>query len=272
MKKYFRYFILIFLLAFNACTDFADVFGARPEASSSPVLRVDGTYYIVSENDTMQSVAKKYDISAYQLSIANGLETDDELVVGQKLLIPKESKTKESIAAKKREAKAASKTKSHVKDKKTGSKTSENVVVKKDSQQGQDYIWPVKGTVTSLMGPRRGRSHDGIDISAPFKAPISAVRNGTVIFAGKMSAYGNLVIIKHTGNIFSAYAHLSEFKVDKDKKVKQGELIGLVGRTGRASATHLHFEIRSKTQAMDPMKYLPPKHASQIKNLDTIEE
>ncbi|MDO8519315.1 MAG: M23 family metallopeptidase [Deltaproteobacteria bacterium] len=119
------------------------------------------------------------------------------------------------------------------------------------------FIWPVTGRVSSGFGPRRGRAHDGIDIIAPRGTPILASAGGEVLYAGRISGYGNLVILKHPGNFFTAYAHLSQTHVRKGNRVRQGKVIGNVGRTGRASANHLHFEIRRKTRPQNPLEFLP---------------
>lgn len=279
--KKFRFLFFILFVISTGCTDFAAIFGAKPESAPADVLKINGTFYIVIEGDTMQSVAEKYSITAYQLSMANGLETDDKLAPGQKLLIPTVESNHDSkySSGKNKKKKAvvekSSSKKKNKKDSQAKAKSESSKVESKEAKSKpdeQEYIWPCKGIVTSLMGPRRGRSHDGIDISAPFGAPIVAIKNGTVIFSGRMNGYGNLVIVKHSNNMFSAYAHMSQIKVEKGKKVKQGELLGLVGRTGRASATHLHFEVRNKTQVVDPMKVLPKKDPSQIRHSDLTED
>jgi len=121
-----------------------------------------------------------------------------------------------------------------------------------------EFIWPVAGGVlTSRFGVRRGRTHDGIDISARRGTPVKAAADGKVVYAGRMSGYGNLIVIKHGRNFFTAYAHAEKNKVSKGDKVKQGEVIATVGRSGRASGPHCHFEIREKTVARNPLYFLP---------------
>ncbi len=118
------------------------------------------------------------------------------------------------------------------------------------------FIWPVEGTVTSRFGLRRRRQHDGIDISAPRGTPVKAAARGKVVYSNRLSGYGNLIIMKHAGNYFTAYAHLSQSKVTKGDRVEQGDLIGLVGSTGKTSGPHCHFEIRQKTEARNPLFFL----------------
>lgn len=124
------------------------------------------------------------------------------------------------------------------------------------------FIWPVEGgRVTSGFGRRRHRDHDGIDIVVEKGTPVMASRSGQVIFSGRFRGYGNLIVLKHPENFFTAYGHLLESRTKKGERVGQGEVIGSVGRSGRASTPHLHFEIRQKTVPTDPLPYLPPERA-----------
>ncbi len=274
-----RYFIFIILFMASSCADFAEVFQGGPKSSKPAIMHVDGTYYIVQEGDTLESVSLKYSLTIHELANANALEDTSSLTAEQKLLIPRiVQKAEETTKTKKEKSNKPEKkiSEQSIEPENSAYTKKEETPVKDDDKDTKDskFIWPVDGIVTSLMGPRRGRSHDGIDIAAPFKTPIHAIKNGTVIFSGTMSGYGNLVIVKHTGNYFSAYAHMSEIKSEKGQKVKQGDLLGLVGRTGRASATHLHFEIRYKTKPVDPLPLLPKRDPSTIRktNDDLIEE
>jgi murein DD-endopeptidase MepM/ murein hydrolase activator NlpD len=119
----------------------------------------------------------------------------------------------------------------------------------------QGLIWPVSGPVVSGFGMRWGRMHEGIDIAAPTGTPVRAAASGTVIFAGVMSGYGNLVVIDHGGGLATAYAHLSGFAVGGGS-VAQGQVIGYVGCTGHCYGPHLHFEVRVNGAAVDPLGYL----------------
>jgi murein DD-endopeptidase MepM/ murein hydrolase activator NlpD len=116
-------------------------------------------------------------------------------------------------------------------------------------------IWPVSGVLTSGYGPRWGRMHTGIDISAPGGTPVSAAAGGTVIIAGWMGGYGNLIVVDHGGGLATAYAHLSAIYVGGGA-VSQGQSIGAVGSTGNSTGNHLHFEVRVNGSPVDPMGYL----------------
>ena len=118
------------------------------------------------------------------------------------------------------------------------------------------FIWPVNGTVVSGFGWRWGRMHEGIDIAAPSGAPIWAAAAGTVIHAGWLGGYGNLVVVDHGNGLATAYAHASAILVGVGQSVAQGETVSLVGSTGNSSGPHLHFEVRVNGSAVDPLLYL----------------
>jgi murein DD-endopeptidase MepM/ murein hydrolase activator NlpD len=117
------------------------------------------------------------------------------------------------------------------------------------------FIWPVSGPITSGFGWRWGRMHEGIDIGAACGTPIRAAASGTVVYAGWMDGYGNIVIVDHGGGIATAYAHQSAIYVSGGS-VSQGQTIGAVGSTGHSTGCHLHFEVRVNGTPVDPLNYL----------------
>jgi murein DD-endopeptidase MepM/ murein hydrolase activator NlpD len=117
-------------------------------------------------------------------------------------------------------------------------------------------IWPVQGPITSPFGMRWGRMHEGVDIGVPYGTPIHAAASGTIIYAGWMSGYGNLVVIDHGGGLATAYGHQSALAVGNGASVSQGQVIGYVGCTGHCFGPHLHFEVRVNGQPVDPLGYL----------------
>jgi murein DD-endopeptidase MepM/ murein hydrolase activator NlpD len=117
-------------------------------------------------------------------------------------------------------------------------------------------IWPCDGPVVSGFGIRWGRMHEGIDIGCAYGAPNRAAAAGTVIYAGWMGGYGNLVVIDHGNGLSTAYAHASSILVQVGQAVAQGETVSLVGSTGNSSGPHLHFEVRVNGVAVDPLLYL----------------
>jgi murein DD-endopeptidase MepM/ murein hydrolase activator NlpD len=117
-------------------------------------------------------------------------------------------------------------------------------------------IWPVNGPVTSPFGPRWGRMHTGIDIGASTGMPIHASASGTVIIAGWVGGYGNLVFVDHGNGLSTGYAHQSQIAVSAGQEVTQGQVIGYVGCTGHCFGPHLHFEVRVNGVPVDPLGYL----------------
>lgn len=118
-------------------------------------------------------------------------------------------------------------------------------------------IWPCRGPLTSPFGMRWGRMHQGQDIACGYGTAIHAAKAGTVVFAGQMSGYGNVVIIDHGGGFSTLYAHQSRMAVSQGQHVNQGDIIGYVGSTGHSTGPHLHFETRFGGTPRNPIPYLP---------------
>ena len=102
---------------------------------------------------------------------------------------------------------------------------------------------------------RRPAFHAGIDWAAPSGTPVRAAADGEVVAVrSNYGGYGNYLKIDHAAGIESAYAHLADFAVEPGERVRRGEIIGRVGRTGRATGPHLHFELHVAGQPIDPLK------------------
>jgi murein DD-endopeptidase MepM/ murein hydrolase activator NlpD len=104
---------------------------------------------------------------------------------------------------------------------------------------------------------KRKRLHNGVDFSAPPGTPVWACREGTVTTAARKGANGNLVIIKHDENLQSFYAHLQRFErgIKRGVKVRERQVVGYVGSTGRSTGPHLHFGLKKGSRFIDPLKY-----------------
>jgi len=126
-----------------------------------------------------------------------------------------------------------------------------------------DFIWPVTGRISSIFGLRRffneqeRRPHSGLDIAGDEGTPIKAAANGTVIDAGDFFFSGNMIYLDHGQGIVSLYAHLSKISVKPGDLVKQGDIIGNLGQTGRVTGPHLHFAIITNQTLIDPVFMLP---------------
>lgn len=192
-------------------------------STSGPPDGRPGSTHIVQRGENLYRIGKRYGVRAEVIQQVNGIDDVTTLQVGQRLWIPSAAR-----------AEAA------------GSRVKNPL----------SFRWPVRGTLTSAFGTRGG-SHEGIDIAAPRGTAIVAAEAGKVIFAGRMGDYGKMVVVKHAGDYRSIYAHLRTFHVRQGHFVESGQRIAEVGATGNASGPHLHFEIRNRDRARDPLRYLP---------------
>ncbi len=122
---------------------------------------------------------------------------------------------------------------------------------------------PLAGfTVRSAFGPRRdpfnGRRamHNGVDLDAPYKSPVQATAPGRVAYAGWRRGYGRLVEIHHSPRLKTRFAHLAVIRVEKGQRVDRGDIVGLLGSSGRSSGAHLHYEIIVDGVPRDPMTFI----------------
>ncbi|HET9508653.1 MAG TPA: peptidoglycan DD-metalloendopeptidase family protein [Gaiellaceae bacterium] len=118
------------------------------------------------------------------------------------------------------------------------------------------FVWPVHGVLTSSFGWRWGRMHEGIDIAVGNGTPVVASASGTVIVAGWMGGYGNLVVVDHGNGIATAYGHNTSIAVAVGQSVAQGQLLAYSGNTGNSTGPHVHFEVRVNGAAVDPLGYI----------------
>jgi murein DD-endopeptidase MepM/ murein hydrolase activator NlpD len=138
---------------------------------------------------------------------------------------------------------------------KAESSSSTVIVASNDKNDGPRPV------LRSGFGPRKvskkkSRMHYGIDISAPTGSHVLAFADGEVTRAGTARGYGKCIDITHANGDVTRYAHMSKLFSKVGDTVQKGHLIGLVGRTGRSTGPHLHFEIRHKGMLLDPAKYL----------------
>jgi hypothetical protein len=118
------------------------------------------------------------------------------------------------------------------------------------------FVMPYKGKVISKFGPRHGRMHTGTDVKLHLGDSVYCAFDGKVRLAQKFSGYGNLVLVRHKNGIETIYAHLKKISVKVNDTINAGDLIGLGGRTGRATTEHLHFETRIFGDPFDSNKYI----------------
>lgn len=123
-------------------------------------------------------------------------------------------------------------------------------------------IAPVRGYITSTYGLKRiynkipKAPHTALDIAAPLGTPVKATADGQVINLHNRFYTGNTIIIDHGQGLISLYAHLNSFKVKNGQFVKQGDIIGTVGKTGRVTGPHLHWALYLNQTSVDPLLFL----------------
>ena len=204
-----------------------------------------GVDHVVTRGQTLWRIAKVYGVEIEELARVNGIPDTSSLETGQVLFIPDAAEVLDvpaypapldSVTAGSSPAAAG------------------------DDGNGK-WLWPVKnGEILSFYGaPRRTHRHQGIDIRGRSGQPVLATRPGRVTYSGSgMRGYGKTVIVDHGNGMTSLYAHNSSLLVRKGQRVKRGETIARVGRSGNASAEHCHFEIRRRDKPVDPLSYLKP--------------
>ncbi len=122
-------------------------------------------------------------------------------------------------------------------------------------------IMPVRGYPSGGFGyrvdPFSGIRdfHPGLDISAPFGNKVIATADGIIVFSGRRSGYGKMIVINHKFGIWTRYGHLGRITVQVGRKVKRGDVIGYVGLTGRSTGPHLHYEVRLHKHALNPLRF-----------------
>lgn len=186
----------------------------------------------VQKGETLYSISRKYNTGIANIQKTNNLRRKHILEIGQRLKII----------------------------------TNQRISTKKYDRKYVFSQWPLRGKITSQFGPRRNplrrnqnAFHKGIDIAARIGSPIRAIKTGVVIRSRRIGGYGNCVFLLHPHNYISVYAHNKKNIVRKGAIVKEGEVVALLGRSGKATGPHLHFEIRKFKKAVDPLKLLKAK-------------
>jgi LysM repeat protein len=215
------------------------------------ILPVDGTYHLVTKDNTLDQVAKFYGVKPQDIIDWPGNQLDSQnpvLVPGAYLVVPGGHRelTSWQVPTIKRSDKA-------------------NTVTNYGQCPGGysgavgtgSFVWPANNH--TLSGYDFTPIHHGLDIRARLGDPIYATDSGVIVYAGPNSfGYGNLIVVDHGNGWQSVYGHLSQWNVDCGQSVFQGNLIGLAGSTGNSSGPHLHFEIHYKGGYVNPWTVLPP--------------
>ena len=205
--------------------------------SVSPSYPRAGVYHTVKRHQTLWRICKTYGVDLDEVARINHIRDPSRIREGQKIFIPG--------------AKKVLKVDIYIDD--IGGKRGRREDPKRIVLAKGRFIWPVRGKITQEFGIRGTVKHDGIDISASRGTPIRASGSGKVLYSGnEIRKYGNIIIIKHEQGFITVYAHNDVNNVAEGMKVERGQIIGRVGSTGRASGSHLHFEIRKNNRPIDP--------------------
>ncbi|MCP5405761.1 MAG: peptidoglycan DD-metalloendopeptidase family protein [Pseudomonadaceae bacterium] len=224
---------------------------AGPKARDvSRVMKVDGsvaegTTYSVMPGDTVYRIASRYGVSVLDIMNVNDLENPQDLKAGTRLTIPVAGATPKAAGSK--VVKSSPPNLSAYKGK-----------IDAEAARSKGLAWPVKGKVVKSYGSEgAGVNNTGISIKTPANSPVVAADGGTVVFAGNsLKTYGNLVLIRHSNGVVTAYAHNNALLVTKGEKVKKGQTIALSGNTGNVKEPQLHFEVRKNARAVNPLSML----------------
>ncbi len=250
--------------------------------SVAGVFRKPGAYHTIQPGETLYRIARTYRVDLDELVKVNHIADSRRIDVGTRLFIPRAVRVLKVPPRRKpprrertdqvsrktptwpgrrnveRESSRRSSSGSRVPSTALRTAKPPKQVARVTLPAEVDFIWPVKGKISSFYGKRGKRRYQGIDIVAATGTPVRAAEDGYVIFSGKgPGGYGLMVILRHPKGFHSIYAHNSKNIVKKGSKVRQGEVIALVGETGRIDGPHLHFEIRNRTKPKDPLFYLP---------------
>ncbi len=253
----------------------------RTPPVTRPHLRAQYPVYKIARGDTILKIAKRYQLDADKLVKLNEIRDPGRIFVGQELLIPM---SKELFAGLRALEKKEEPVKKPAPKPKKPSEKPQNASrepppppplmapnhaplpldCKKHPQRSSEdklsrkgFLWPVDGVIVARYGSLEGKKHNGLALAAPQGTPVFAGNQGEVVFAGTQSGYGNIVVVEHPDQTLSLYGRNAQLCVKEKQRVKRGQLIALVGKSGGASAPGLYFEVRVKNKPVNPKRYLP---------------
>ncbi|MCF7822272.1 MAG: M23 family metallopeptidase [Mariprofundaceae bacterium] len=263
MAAALRILCLVGIFTLTACykTDLPTYPYSKPGYSKQSQTAQKQSYstYRVRKGDTLYSIGKRFGVDHKLLARRNHIGWPYTIYVGQRLSLTRTAPKPQYMPIPRTKTKQATPRTSTGSTKKAVSKKVSATSHNRPAINGSVKLrWPLNARVTSRFGRRGSRMHDGIDIGAKEGTPVYAAAAGEVVYSDqRLSGYGKLIIIRHSRDMFTAYAHNQRNLVRKGNRVKSGDVIARVGRTGRASGPHLHFEVRRGSTPVDPLAYLP---------------
>lgn len=230
---------LLMTLLLTACSSKNTTKNTRNEGTFN------GTVYTVKRGDTLSKISRMTGTPVGELAKLNGLPAPYTLLVGQRLRTKGTSRRNSSknTTTAKNSAPSRQPTPAQV------------AKVAPPPVGSRCWLWPAKGNVVEGYSYNDG-GNKGIDIAGSRGQPIFASGPGSVVYAGsQLRGYGNLVMIKHSEDYITAYAHNDTILVNTGQTVKAGQKIATMGSSG-ASSVRLHFQLRYRATAIDPQRYL----------------
>jgi murein DD-endopeptidase MepM/ murein hydrolase activator NlpD len=247
------------------------VVSAAAAPPTKPVAPTAPRIHEVSRGDSLSSVARRYGVSVAALVTANRLPSDRvTLKLGQRLVIPPSG----PAAVGEKQVPRTTKRISDASPRSAAARAPGDFffAVPDFADALTAFIWPKEGAITSLFGRRRLGWHRGIDIKGDRGEAIIAAAAGVVVVSGVEPRYGRVVKIEHEHGFTTVYAHNDDNLVEVGDWVLAGQRIANIGRTGRATSYHLHFEIRREGRVYNPLYMLPlPARVSHVTETDEDE-
>lgn len=242
----------------------------KPAGSGSYQKTPDG-YYRVRRGDTLHAIAFNFGLDWRSIAAWNGISKPYTIYPDQELRLsapagyssrPDGNRSNQTVVKAAPSKASTSKTVEYVPEPATGSQQKstpppKSAPIVKSADPG-DWIWPVEGRIISNFKPN-DPARKGIDIGGKEGQPVVASAGGEVVYSGSgLIGYGELIIIKHSEQLLSAYAHNRKRLVKEGQQVSRGDRIAEMGKNDRSQAM-LHFEIRLNGTPQDPLKYLPKR-------------
>lgn len=237
---------------------------ALSRAGAGPSHRIWGkngghTVHVVRSGDSISRIAARYSVTRKSLIDANKLARREQLRIGQRLVVPGARVEAGGGPVQVIDAVLDHGDVLFVRAGPRRVPTRLYMASPEVDGQALDFTWPVDGRIISPFGKRHGGWHAGMDIKAEIGTPILAAAPGVVISSGQEPAYGRVIRVEHDSGFVTVYAHNLENLVETGDRVSGGTIIATVGRTGRATTPHLHFEVRQEGMAYNPLHLLPAR-------------
>jgi murein DD-endopeptidase MepM/ murein hydrolase activator NlpD len=223
------------------------------------------TVHVVRSGDSISRIAVHYSVTRKSLIDANKLARPEQLRIGQRLVVPGARVAPDGGTVQLIDAVLDNGDVLFVRAGPRRVPTRFYMASPEVDGQALDFTWPVDGRVISPFGKRHGGWHAGMDIKAESGTPILAAAPGVVISSGQERAYGRVIRIEHDSGFVTVYAHNLENLVEVGDRVSGGTIIATVGRTGRATTPHLHFEVRHEGMVYNPLHLLPAREVIEVR-------